>query len=184
MATGILPPPLFENHGAPAIPWHSWFRMFQNFVLASGADERSATRRHALLLHCLDPEGQRIFDALLAPYPPQPPFSPAATDTKPTKEQTPTTHAFAGRPPDPYDVAVDTLAKYFTAAVNARVSVIIYVSVDSVQESQLATFLWRSVNWQLRVISSLSRLITSASSFMPEYLARNSEKGCCSEASR
>ncbi|KAL3213568.1 hypothetical protein MRX96_051642 [Rhipicephalus microplus] len=75
MATGLSPPPPFlETTGTPAIPWHRWFRLFQNFVLASGADEWPATRRRALLLHCLGAKGQRIFDAL-----PAPPPTPAAT---------------------------------------------------------------------------------------------------------
>ncbi|KAL3181490.1 hypothetical protein MRX96_036844 [Rhipicephalus microplus] len=116
MATGISPPPPFlETPGTPAIPWHRWFRLFQNFVLASGADEWPATRRRALLLHCLGPEGQRISDALTAPPPPQPPLS-----TEATKKQTPA-HTAAASPPDPYDVAVDTLAHYFTTTVNVRV---------------------------------------------------------------
>lgn len=121
MATGISPPPPFlETPGTPAIPWHRWFRLFQNFVLASGADEWPATRRRALLLHCLGPEGQRIFDALPAPPPPQPPLSTEATVSESTEKQT-SAHTAAASPPDPYDVAVDTLAHYFTATVNVRV---------------------------------------------------------------
>ncbi|KAH8022579.1 hypothetical protein HPB51_000879 [Rhipicephalus microplus] len=79
MATSISPPPPFlETPGTPAIPWHRWFWLFLNFVLASGANEWPATRRRALLLHCLGPKGQRIFDALPAPPPPQPPLSTKA----------------------------------------------------------------------------------------------------------
>ncbi|KAL3181309.1 hypothetical protein MRX96_008805 [Rhipicephalus microplus] len=116
MATGISPPPPFlETPGTPAIPWHRWFRLFQNFVLASGADEWPATRCRALLLHCLGPEGQRIFDALPAPPPPQPPLSTEATEKQTSR------HTTAASPPDPYDVAVNTLAHYFTATVNVRV---------------------------------------------------------------
>ncbi|KAH9379073.1 hypothetical protein HPB48_016521 [Haemaphysalis longicornis] len=114
MATGISPPPSFlETPGTPAIPWHRWLRLFKTSC--------STTRRRALLLHCLFPEDGRIFDALPTPPPPQPPLSPPATDDKLTKEQTPATHAPASSRPDPYDVAVDTLAKYFTATVNVRV---------------------------------------------------------------
>lgn len=121
MATGISPPPPFlETPGTPAIPWHRWFRLFQNFVLAFGADEWPATRRRALLLHCLGPEGQRIFDALPAPPPPQPPLSTEATVSESTEKQT-SAHTAAASPPDPNDVAVDTLAHYFTATVNVRV---------------------------------------------------------------
>ncbi|XP_075739522.1 uncharacterized protein LOC142784984 [Rhipicephalus microplus] len=120
MATGISPPPPFlETPGTPAIPWHRWFRLFQNFVLASGA-EWPATCRRALLLHCLGPEGQRIFDALPAPPPPQPPLSTEATVSESTEKQT-SAHTAVASPPDPYDVAVDTLAHYFTATVNVRV---------------------------------------------------------------
>ncbi|KAL3218450.1 hypothetical protein MRX96_031552 [Rhipicephalus microplus] len=121
MATGISPPPPFlETPGTPAIPWHHWFRLFQNFVLASGANEWPATRRRALLLHCLGPEGQRIFNALPAPPPSQPPLSTEATVSESTEKHT-SAHTAAASPPDPYDVAVDTLAHYFTATVNVRV---------------------------------------------------------------
>ncbi|KAH9374639.1 hypothetical protein HPB48_008969 [Haemaphysalis longicornis] len=35
MATSISPPPPFlETPGTPEIPWHRWFCMFQNIVLA------------------------------------------------------------------------------------------------------------------------------------------------------
>ncbi|KAL3186157.1 hypothetical protein MRX96_027894 [Rhipicephalus microplus] len=80
-----------------------------------GDEDGPATRRRALLLHCLGPEGQRIFDALPAPPPPQPPLSTEAT------EKQMSAHTAAASPPDPYDVAVDTLAHYFTATVNVRV---------------------------------------------------------------
>ncbi|KAH9378983.1 hypothetical protein HPB48_007161 [Haemaphysalis longicornis] len=87
MATRMSPPPppLYETLGTPAIRWPHWFRLFQNFVLGSCADELSATRRRALLLYCQGPEGQRVFDALPAPPPFQPTLSPAATDEKRTK---------------------------------------------------------------------------------------------------
>ncbi|KAH9374396.1 hypothetical protein HPB48_021273 [Haemaphysalis longicornis] len=39
-----------------------------------------------------------------------------------TKEQTPAKHTPAASPPNPYDVVVDTLAKYFATTVNVRVA--------------------------------------------------------------
>ncbi|KAH7966394.1 hypothetical protein HPB49_015922 [Dermacentor silvarum] len=77
MGSGISPPPPFlVSPGTPAIPWPRWLRLFENFTLASGASELSAARRRALLLHCLGPEGQRIFDALPPPPPSNAPDHP------------------------------------------------------------------------------------------------------------
>ncbi|KAH7931868.1 hypothetical protein HPB49_025819 [Dermacentor silvarum] len=79
MLPGISPPPPFlVSPGTPAIPWPRWLRLFENFTLASGASELSAARRRALLLHCLGPEGQRIFDALPPPPPSNAPDHPPA----------------------------------------------------------------------------------------------------------
>ncbi|KAH7980206.1 hypothetical protein HPB49_013800 [Dermacentor silvarum] len=64
------PPPFLSTPGTPAIPWSCWQRLFENFALASGASELSAARRRTLLLHCLGPERQRIFDALPSSYAP------------------------------------------------------------------------------------------------------------------
>ncbi|KAH6937934.1 hypothetical protein HPB50_005446 [Hyalomma asiaticum] len=61
-----LPPP--PSLATPAMPWHRWIRLFENFLLAFGATDLPAPRRRALLLHCLGPEVQHIFDAL----PPRP----------------------------------------------------------------------------------------------------------------
>lgn len=58
------PPPFIDTPGTPAVPWARWIRLFETFILVSGATELSAQRRRALLLHCLGTEGQRIFDAL------------------------------------------------------------------------------------------------------------------------
>ncbi|KAH9379604.1 hypothetical protein HPB48_020295 [Haemaphysalis longicornis] len=53
-STGILPPPPFlATPGTPDVPWARWLRLFERFLLASGATELPAPRRRALLLHCL-----------------------------------------------------------------------------------------------------------------------------------
>ncbi|KAM7300305.1 uncharacterized protein ISCGN_020869 [Ixodes scapularis] len=95
-----------------SVPWSRWLRLFENFLLASGANELPPARRQALLLHCLGPEGQRIFDA-----PPQPtPNSPAAAATADEAGK-------SSRPdkPDPYDAAILTLTRHFAARCNVRV---------------------------------------------------------------
>ncbi|XP_077528401.1 uncharacterized protein LOC144140085 [Haemaphysalis longicornis] len=138
MLPGISPPPPFlVSPGTPAIPWPRWLRLFENFTLASGASELSAARRRALLLHCLGPEGQRIFDALPPPPPPNakdhPPAHPS-TGTAPLQTVTPsaTTAAIGtteikqadadlAQPPDKYDAAVQALARHFSATCNVRV---------------------------------------------------------------
>nr|XP_037279754.1 uncharacterized protein K02A2.6-like [Rhipicephalus microplus] len=133
-STGISPPPHFlATPGTPDVPWARWLRLFERFLLASGANELSAPRRRALLLHCLGTEGQHIFDAL----------PPSTTQTKaettsaapgvtatpdaaagiigtiaPTGTQDMTTEAL--RPPDEYDVAVEMLSKHFAAPCNVR----------------------------------------------------------------
>lgn len=47
--------------GPPAVPWESWEAAFNNYLLASGADELPDRRRQALLIHCLGTEGQRVY---------------------------------------------------------------------------------------------------------------------------
>ncbi|KAH6930437.1 hypothetical protein HPB50_013561 [Hyalomma asiaticum] len=71
-------PPILVIPGTPAIPWPCWIHLFRNFLLASGATDLPMPHHRALLLHCLGPEGQRIFDAL----PPQPtaPHLPTTAD--------------------------------------------------------------------------------------------------------
>ncbi|KAH7940112.1 hypothetical protein HPB52_021861 [Rhipicephalus sanguineus] len=94
MASAALspPPPFLAAPGTPAIPWTRWIRLFENFLLASGAADLPAPRRRALLLHCLGPEGQRIFDAL-PPTPTAPqlpttePLAAAATSTGEVKDR-------------------------------------------------------------------------------------------------
>lgn len=127
-STGILPPPPFlATPGAPDVPWARWLRLFERFLLASGATELPAPRRRALLLHCLGTEGQRIFDAL-PPSTPQTKAEPtsAASGVTPTQDaaaaatETQDGTTGAPRPPDEYDVAVEMLSKHFAAPCNVR----------------------------------------------------------------
>ncbi|CAN7995009.1 unnamed protein product, partial [Ixodes pacificus] len=108
--TGLAPPPPFlATPGTPAVPWSRWLRLFENFLLASGASELPPARRQALLLHCLGPEGQRIFDAL-----PQPTLSPPAAAAA--------EEAGKSRKPDPYDAAILTLTRHFAARERRQLS--------------------------------------------------------------
>lgn len=66
--SGLAPPPPFlPTPGRPAVPWPQWLRIFENFLLASGASDCTPDRRKALLLHSLGVEGQRIFYTLPLP---------------------------------------------------------------------------------------------------------------------
>ena len=61
----MQPPPSFlPTPGSPTIPWKQWKGLFENFLLAGGASKFSDDRRRAMLLHCLGPEGQRVFHTL------------------------------------------------------------------------------------------------------------------------
>ncbi|KAH8025061.1 hypothetical protein HPB51_002957 [Rhipicephalus microplus] len=126
-STAISPPPPFlATPGTSAIPWTHWKRLLENFLLVSGAADLPAAHRRALLLHCLGPEGQCIFDAL----PPTP-----------TAPQLPTTEALAAAPTltgegedrdvaakqkaaasfrDIYDAACNILPRHFAGARNIR----------------------------------------------------------------
>lgn len=52
--------------GEPIIPFTMWIRMFRDYLLVVGAtgDAWPEERKRALLLHCLETEGQRIFYTL------------------------------------------------------------------------------------------------------------------------
>ena len=58
------PPPFLPTPGSPPIPWGQWKSLFDTYMLASAASKFNEDRRCALLLHCLGPEGQRIFHTL------------------------------------------------------------------------------------------------------------------------
>ncbi|KAL7839056.1 hypothetical protein SRHO_G00257140 [Serrasalmus rhombeus] len=57
------PAPFLQSAGEPLVPFKSWIRVFDNYVLAVG-EELSDARKRALLIHCLGAEGQRIFYTL------------------------------------------------------------------------------------------------------------------------
>ncbi|KAL1487346.1 hypothetical protein MTO96_046576 [Rhipicephalus appendiculatus] len=97
--------------------------MFETYLLASGATEFSPERRRAILIHCLGPEGQRIFNTL--------PATAATTATAFTEKfdaaTTPTASAdkpdATGTPtaPNVYDVAVAALRQHFASTSNVVV---------------------------------------------------------------
>ena len=63
----LQPPPSFlATPGSPAIPWKQWKGLFETYYLACGATRFADERKRALLLHCLGPEGQRVFHTLPA----------------------------------------------------------------------------------------------------------------------
>ncbi|KAL1481242.1 hypothetical protein MTO96_034581 [Rhipicephalus appendiculatus] len=110
-----------------AIPWTRWIRLFENFLLASGAADLPAPRRRALLLHCQGPEGQRIFDALpttptAAQLPTTEPLAAAATSTGEVKDRGVASkqEAAVTSLPDIYDAAREILERHFAGARNIR----------------------------------------------------------------
>ena len=60
--TGVpAPTPFLQSPGEPSIPWNTWIRTFENYLLAVGLDDTSEELRcRALLISCLGCEGQRI----------------------------------------------------------------------------------------------------------------------------
>ena len=61
----LTPPAAFlPMPGEPSIPFTSWMRMFETFMLAVNDDAFSDTRKRALLIHCLGTEGQYLFYTL------------------------------------------------------------------------------------------------------------------------
>ncbi|KAL1420070.1 hypothetical protein MTO96_024655 [Rhipicephalus appendiculatus] len=84
-----------------------WHRMFETYLLASGATEFSPERRRAILIHCLGTEGQRIFNTLPATAA----TTPTASADKPDATGTPTA-------PNVYDVAVAALRQHFASTSN------------------------------------------------------------------
>ncbi len=65
-SVSTFPMPFLPCPGEPAIPFDTWLRMFQNYLLVVGAsgDGWSVECKQALLLHCLGTEGQRLFYTL------------------------------------------------------------------------------------------------------------------------
>ncbi|CAL9706462.1 unnamed protein product [Knipowitschia caucasica] len=67
MSASVPCPPSFLPHvGEPPIPFATWRRMFENYMLVINAtgDAWPDARKRAVLLHCLGPEGQRLFYTL------------------------------------------------------------------------------------------------------------------------
>lgn len=60
MATSTFSDPFLITPGEPPIPWRRWIRMFETFMVASGASEFSPDRKKSLLLYSLGREGQRL----------------------------------------------------------------------------------------------------------------------------
>ncbi|EEC04970.1 hypothetical protein IscW_ISCW018271 [Ixodes scapularis] len=156
--TGLAPPPPFlATSGTPAVLWSRCLRLIENFLLASGANELPPARRQALLLHCLGPAGQRIFDALPQPTP-SPPAAAAADEagkfSKPDK-------------PDPYDDALLTLTRHFAARCNVRVERQRFRERRQLSGEPAADFPFRSANCQRSAILPLKPTKTCATSSSP-----------------
>ncbi|XP_077485377.1 uncharacterized protein LOC144095559 [Amblyomma americanum] len=105
--SGLAPPPPFlPVPGRPAVAWPQWFRIFENYLLASGASDCTPDRRKALLLHSLGVEGQRIFYTL--PLPSM--DNKRSEDSKGTGNTRPEVSS--------YDIAVAALHAHFSATSN------------------------------------------------------------------
>ncbi|XP_064482545.1 uncharacterized protein K02A2.6-like [Ornithodoros turicata] len=89
--------------------WPSWKKAFQNYLVASGLDKESTTRRKAILYHCLGAEGQRIFDLL-------PPSQTSATNSVATTTES--TESPSETAADEMEIALKTLDTHYTTTVN------------------------------------------------------------------
>ncbi|XP_077485362.1 uncharacterized protein LOC144095538 [Amblyomma americanum] len=115
--SGLAPPPPFlPVPGRPAVAWPQWFRIFENYVLASGASDCTPDRPKALLLHSLGVEGQRIFYTL-----PLLSLDNVKLGEQTATEKTPVDSKGTGdtRPEvSSYDIAVAALHAHFSATSN------------------------------------------------------------------
>ncbi|MEQ2176598.1 hypothetical protein GOODEAATRI_029651 [Goodea atripinnis] len=61
-----MPAPFLPCSGEPTVPFSTWRKMFENYLMAIHAtgNSWSNARRHALLIHALGFEGQRLFYTL------------------------------------------------------------------------------------------------------------------------
>ncbi|XP_077519781.1 uncharacterized protein LOC144129488 [Amblyomma americanum] len=114
---GLAPPPPFlPVPGRPAVAWPQWFRIFENYLLASEASDCTPDRRKALLLHSLGVEGQRIFYTLPLPsldnvkLGEQTATEKTSEDSKGTGDTRPEVSS--------YDIAVAALHAHFSATSN------------------------------------------------------------------
>ncbi|XP_077523583.1 uncharacterized protein LOC144134554 [Amblyomma americanum] len=110
------PPPFLPVPGRPAVAWPQWFRIFENYVLASGASDCTPDRRKALLLHSLGVEGQRIFYTLPLPSLDNVKLG-EQTATEKTSEDSNGTGDTAPEVSS-YDIAVASLHAHFSATCN------------------------------------------------------------------
>lgn len=61
----LQPPAAFlDCPGEPKIPFATWKKLFDNYLLAIGGSAFPAERKRALLIHCLGTEGNRIYSTL------------------------------------------------------------------------------------------------------------------------
>lgn len=58
------PPPFLQSVGPPLIPLKAWLQSFENYLVAMSESDLPDARKHALLIHCLGAEGQRLFYTL------------------------------------------------------------------------------------------------------------------------
>ena len=63
MQNGPAPPFFLSNPGSPPLKWAKWKIVFERYSKICGTS-LSAESRTALVLHCLEPEGQDVFDHL------------------------------------------------------------------------------------------------------------------------
>ena len=62
---GMSAPAAFLAHpGRPPVPFRQWKFAFDTYLLAIGGKNFDQDRQKAVLLHCLSPEGQRIFQTI------------------------------------------------------------------------------------------------------------------------
>lgn len=114
---GLAPPPFFlATPGQPPLPWDQWEQMFNVYLVASGAAEFTPARRKAILLHCLGPEGQRIYQTFAAgstaAAPPVPSAAALAVKDGDTS---------AAATSDEYDTALVALRHHFSTSCNVVV---------------------------------------------------------------
>ncbi|KAL1426244.1 hypothetical protein MTO96_018369 [Rhipicephalus appendiculatus] len=114
---GLAPPPFFlATPGRPPLPWEQWEQMFNVYLVASGAAEFTPERRKAILLHCLGPEGQRIYQTLPAGSTAAAPAVPSAAALA-VKDGDKSVAATS----DEYDTALVALRHHFSTSSNVVV---------------------------------------------------------------
>lgn len=67
MVTSVpAPAPFLPCPGEPTLPFMIWRRIFESYlaVISASADGWTDARHHAILLHCLGMEEQRLFYTL------------------------------------------------------------------------------------------------------------------------